>query len=990
MIDRACYRPRLNRVLANGLASGLAKGLAKGLAGTLAIALLSGCAAPQVSDAPVAAPSEPAAAVNRSGYALPEAALASSDLEPDTAIRWGRLPNGLFWAIRPNGTPKGTAEIRLAFDAGSLDEADGERGFAHYVEHMAFNGSTNVAEGEMIRLLEREGLAFGADTNASTGFEHTIYKLGLPRTDPALIDTSLMLMSEIAGELNFDPDAVERERGVLLAERRDRDNYQLEDALERYRFETPDALYVDRWAGGTVETLNKADAAGLRTFWASHYRPDNAALIVVGDVDPDAIEAAITARFADWQADAPAPAPRDYGTVDFDRPASVEIHLHPALSQRFTAFAVGPALNAPDTAEERRATVLRQIGYDAVNRRLTRLARRSDAPFKSAGFGTGDVFRKARVTRLIVDSVDGHWQAGLNAAAAEYRNALERGFSDAEIAEQLADLDERYEAAAVSEPTRTNDFMVDRILRWVGEGRIPTTGPEATERYLAMRAEITPDAVLAALRDEAVPLDENAHIRFRGRTAPEGGEAALRRAWTAAMKAPLAQEAAIEAVPFAYTDFGPAGTVVADTREPVFNVRTVRFANNVRLNVKHTDLARNQVLVRMSIPGGKLLESREQPNGVELTSRLPASGLGKHDADTLETILAGKRVGFDFGAGSDAFISTGSTRAEDLELQLQLMAALLTDAGWRTEPVTRFRNALPDYFARLRATPASALNSGRGGVISDNDPRFTQQQIDAYRALDFDQLRDVIGPSLAHGPIEIAIVGDMDEGAAIELVGKTLGALPARDTGFTPDPAALDRRFTDKRGAVVLRHEGEPTQSLVEMVWPTTDDSDAVQEIRMELLERVARIAITDELRERLGQAYSPAVSNSQSKVWPDWGTFSIRAQVELAQLPAARAALAATVEALRSEPIPDDLVERARAPLVSAYDNLLKSNSGWLAIADRAQSEGDRLERIALAQQRAKAVTSAELQEEARRWLDPARALEFLVVPQDAPSPVP
>ncbi|MAL27361.1 MAG: peptidase M16 [Croceicoccus sp.] len=968
---------------------------ARALSGVLALGLLGGCAVPLAPVAPPAgqpaAPPAPAPdSVNRSGYPKPETALAQTDLEPDTAIRWGRLPNGLFWAVRPNGTPQGTAEIRLAFDAGSLDEADDERGFAHYVEHMAFNGSTRVAEGEMIPLLERAGLAFGADTNASTGFEHTIYQLRLPRTDPELLDTSLMLMREVASELNFDPQAVERERGVLLAERRDRANYQLEDALDRYRFETPDARYVDRWAGGTVETLTAADAAELRDFWASHYRPGNAAVIVVGDLDPDAVEAAIAEYFGNWQPAAPPPEPRDYGAVDFARPASESIHLHPALSERFTAFALAPAENAPDTAEERRATILRQIGYDAINRRLTRLARQANAPFKSAGFGTGNVFRDARITRLIVDSVDGRWNDGLKAAAAEYRSAIERGFSEAEIAEQLAELDERYEAAAVSEPTRTNDFMVDRILRWVGEGRVPTTGPEAAERYFAMRDEITPDAVLAAMREEAVPLDDTAHIRFRGRTAPEGAEQGLREAWTDAMQAPLAEEVAVERVPFAYTDFGTPGRVVSDTREPLFDVRTVRFANNVRLNVKQTDLARNQVLVRMTIPGGKLLETREAPNAVELASRIPASGLGEHDADTLESILAGRRVGFDFGAGSDAFLSTGSTRAEDLELQLQLMAALITDPGWRTEPMTRFRNALPDYFARLRATPGSALASGRGGVISDGDPRFTQQEIGDYRALDFERLQPVIDPSLESGPIEIAIVGDVDEDRAVELVGRTLGALPMRETEFTPNPQALERGFTDRRGPVVLRHEGEPTQALIEMIWPTTDDSDAVQEIRMELLERVARIAVTDELRERLGQAYSPQVSNSMSKIWPGWGTFSIRAQVELAQLPAARAALAATVESLRSEPIPDDLVERARAPLISAYENLLKSNAGWLAIADRAQSEGDRLERIANARDRAAAVTAAQLQEEAREWLAPGQAVEFLVVPEDAPSPAP
>lgn len=148
----------------------------------------------------------------------PTWAFQRSDLPPDPAFRYGQLPNGMRFIIRKNATPAGTAQVRMDVATGSLDERESERGFAHFVEHMAFNGSTRVPEGEMVKLLERNGLSFGADTNAQTSFEQTLYMLDLPRNDAKLLDTALMLMRETASELTFAPEAVTRERGVVLSE----------------------------------------------------------------------------------------------------------------------------------------------------------------------------------------------------------------------------------------------------------------------------------------------------------------------------------------------------------------------------------------------------------------------------------------------------------------------------------------------------------------------------------------------------------------------------------------------------------------------------------------------------------------------------------------------------------------------------------------------------------------------------------------------------
>ncbi|MEY4953501.1 MAG: hypothetical protein RL299_1925, partial [Pseudomonadota bacterium] len=200
-------------------------------------------------------------------------AFEKTDVPVDPGYRFGRLPNGMRYVIRQNATPKGTATVRFQIEAGSLDESDEERGYAHFLEHMAFNGSTNVPEGEMVKLLERNGLAFGADTNAETGFVHTAYKLDLPRADPALLDTALMLMRETATELTFSPEAVNRERGVMLAELRDRDTYAQRNAMDGVAFGLPGSRMSRRWMGGTRESLDAATPEKLRAFWRREYVP---------------------------------------------------------------------------------------------------------------------------------------------------------------------------------------------------------------------------------------------------------------------------------------------------------------------------------------------------------------------------------------------------------------------------------------------------------------------------------------------------------------------------------------------------------------------------------------------------------------------------------------------------------------------------------------------------------------------------------------------
>jgi zinc protease len=229
----------------------------------------------------------------------------TSDLEPDASIIYGRLPNGLRYAIRPNQRPQNQVLVRMTIDFGSAAEAEDEQGLAHFIEHMAFNGSANVPEGEMVKMLERLGLSFGADTNASTGYTRTEYKLDLPKADPRLIERALFLMRETAGNISFNPAAVDRERGIVLAERRERENFAFQSWRAANNLYYPNTYFSTRYPIGLSEILETAPADRLKALYRKYYRPDRIKIIIVGPVDPVAIERELANKFVDWQVTAP-------------------------------------------------------------------------------------------------------------------------------------------------------------------------------------------------------------------------------------------------------------------------------------------------------------------------------------------------------------------------------------------------------------------------------------------------------------------------------------------------------------------------------------------------------------------------------------------------------------------------------------------------------------------------------------------------------------
>lgn len=943
------------------------------------LALTTALAAKEEAPAATAAPAAEAPA--------PVWPFEASDLPVDPGYTFGQLPNGMRYIIRQNATPAGTALVRMRIGSGALEETESERGLSHFLEHMAFNGSKGIPEGEMVKLLEREGLAFGADTNASTGFENITYMLNLPRNDEALLGTALMLMRETASELTISDEAVARERGVVLAERRDRAGFQLRDYEDNVAFLAPDARYGQRIPIGTLEVLENATSAQIRALYERAYVPANTVLVVVGDYPAEVVEAAIRARFADWAPAGHAPAEPNAGPIDVSIKGLTDIHLDPALPESVTISRLAPWRDEPDTLENRRRDMMRSIGYNIVGRRLARLARGSNAPFRGASYGTGDIFEAARITSLTVSSADGEWKKGVLAATREVNQALAYGFTRAELDEQLANIRTALENAAKATDTRSNAAFAGAALALVSDKRVPTTPEYALAQFEALAPALTPDDVWQAMREDAAPLAEPL-IRFEGRLAPEGREAGLRAAFDEGMALPIAAPVDNGPLAFAYTDFGSPGRVTSDTVEPRLGLREIRFANGVRLTLKKTDVRKDRVAFALSVDGGDLMNTRADPLAVYLASSLPAGGLGKHSQDELASVLAGRSVTFALDSDTDAFTASATTTPRDLALQLQVLAATLTDPGYRPEGVERFRKRIDNFFNTLGSTPSRALGAASGAVLSDNDPRFSLQPKDAFFALDYAQLKAAISDRLTHGAIEIALVGDLDEDAAIAAVAATLGALPPREAQFNPRTENRTRAFTPTRGEHVLTHKGEPDQALVQWVWPTTDDSDPAEDQRLELLGRIVRLELTDRLREKLGQAYSPSAGSNTSHYYPGYGTFAISASVAADKIAATREAVDALIADLRAAPLDADVLERARKPYLEEYNNYLKDLGGWMGLAERAQSEPERLGRFLAAPDLIRAVTPEDIHSIALRYLAPEAAVRFVVVPEAAAAP--
>ena len=925
------------------------------------------------SAAAQSAAAQPAAAQKANGWGV-----ALTDVTPDPAILYGILPNGMRYAIRRNALPKDGAALRLRFEFGSIGEAENERGLAHFIEHMAFNGSTNVPEGEMIKILERQGLKFGPDTNAATGFDTTTYMLDLPRAVGPTLDTAMMLMREVAGEVKFDPKAIDRERGVILGERRARDTFQLHQAEDQIGFQLPGTLYPTRFPIGTETVLKTVTAATMRDLYRRYYRPEYATLVFVGDADPAVIEQKIRATFGSWKGVGKAGTPLPRGTVDLKRPAQFDTFVNPASATVVTTVAYRPWDNPADTLANWRDGLIRSLAVAAFNRRIERLANAPGSVLLGGGMADGETRDAALGTSLAIAAKDGAWKDALLASEQELRRALDHGFTAAELDLQRADVIGRLKASVQQANARTSQSLASAILQIVGEPDFITTPAYGLAWYERVAPTVTPtevDAAFRALWSQSAPL---IHVSGKQPVATEALAAAYADSRKIAVAAPKAQAA----VAFAYDNFGPAGRVVEDKRIADLGIRTIRFANNVRLNIKRTDFEAGRVGYTMRMAGGGLALPRDRPGlGMLISALSPIAATAKHSFDDIRTISAGRVLTPGISVSGDAIVAGGSTTVGDLALQMKLTAAYLTDPGYRAEAGSQWLNLIPVLDKQFQSDPSSVAGARLPSVLASGDTRFGIAPTDELLKRNLGEARTALTPLIASAPIEIGIVGDIDEAAAIAAVSSSFGALPTRAATAPNYAESRKAAFRTDRSPILLTHAGGVDQAMVGAAWPTTDDRDFRTAIGMGLLKDVANLLLTDKIREELGASYGVSVGSTMSDIYPGFGYVMVSSIVAPDKADEVDAAIAAVAKTLRTTPVNADLLARARSPMIEAATKSLRQNAYWLGYVDEAQSKADRLNRARTRDAIIRSITAADLQKLANLYLRDDRLQRVRIV---------
>jgi zinc protease len=905
-----------------------------------------------------------------------------SDLKADPDIRFGALPNGMRYAIRKQSIPPGQASLRLWFDAGSLMETDPQRGLAHFLEHMAFNGSKAVPEGDMVKILERLGLAFGADTNASTDFDETVYKLDLPRTDAETVDTSLMLLREAAGNLTIDAGAVDRERGVVLSEERARDTPPYRIYKDRLAFLLPGQRLPTRYPIGHVDVLQKAPASEIVDFYRRWYRPDRAVLVAVGDFDVAAMEAKIRGRFGDWQAASPAGPLPDLGKIN-PRGTEAKLVIEPGAPLTMQIVWVRPPDLAPDTVAERRKDLVEQLGFAVLNRRLSRLARSPEPPFLgAAGFKT-DQGRSADLTMMSVNAEPNRWRQALAAVDQEQRRAVEYGVRQDELDREIEEVRANLQASAAGAATRRQSELANEIIGALLDQEIVTSPAQDLADFEAAVKDLKADRVSAALK---TAFEGQGPLLFMASpNAIPGGEQTLLAELTSSRKVAVAAPTAPTQVVWPYESFGTPGKVAEQKEVTDLDTVFVRFENGVRLTVKPTKFRDDEVLVRVNVGDGLLDLPKDRASTAWSASAFIEGGLKQISSEDMERVLAAKVYGARFGIAEDAFVLSGSTRTDDLPTQLQVLAAYLAEPGWRPEAFQRMMGAGKTLHDQYESTDSGVIARDLGRLLHNGDRRWgfpSRQEIADARLAD---LQGQIMPNLSTGPVEVVIVGDITVEKATEAVARTFGALPARPAAAAVPSAQREVGFpAGVATPVALTHKGRADQAIGYIAWPTTDYWANPQRAReTAIMGEVMRLRLTDELREAQGATYSPSVGYNHSFTFPGWGYMSASVEVPPQKLPEFFTDVQKIAADLRAKPVSADELSRAKKPRVDTLERARVTNQYWLSELSGAQAEPRRLDFIRQLIPGTERVSAADVQRVAETWLLPDKAYKLEVTPQ-------
>jgi zinc protease len=943
----------------------------------LATLLLGGCASLGPPAAGIAAPAD----------------IAALDLEDripgDPTVRSGRLANGLRYAVRRNARPENRLELRLVVRAGSVLEDDDQLGLAHFVEHMAFNGTRHFEKQELVETLRAIGMRFGADLNASTSFDQTIYQLQVPTDDQELVDRALLILDDWARGVSFDVEEIDRERGVVLEEWRGSRGASARVFDQQLPVLLAGSRYAERLPIGDPEILQSFDPLALVRYYRDWYRPDLMAVVAVGDVDPDAMVARLRKRFKQLKSPS---APRPW--FEADVPVREETAISRVTDPELTTARIQvsyklPATSALTLADFRRDLV-EGLFNAMLNARLRERLQEPDPPFLGASSSLGSLTRTRDMYSLSATVNEGEMIEGLEALLEEAERARRYGFQSSELERMRADFLRSFERAFEERDTGRSGSWASRLVAGLLNGE-PTPDAE-TQLRLAQRflPEITLDEVNAQAAQHMASPD-----RVILATGPEKEDLSLPE--EDALLAAFDRVRDRELDPYddrvADSDLLPEppapGRIASRERIEPLDVDVWTLENGVRVVLKRTDFKKDEVRISGFSPGGTSLAPDELFVPASTASSVVGlGGLGAHDLVTLGKLLSGKAAGASAYIGElGEGISAGGS-PQDLETIFQLIHLSVVAPRADPDAFASYRARMEGFLANRLARPEVVFQDTVTEVMSQGHQRRlpfdeqTLERIDLEASLAFyrERFADV-------SDFTFVVVGAFEQAQIEPLVETYLASLPGRgrqetwrDLGIRPPRGVIER--TVRKGL-------EPKAQVLQLFTGPFEQSWLARH-RLQSLVDVLNDRLRVKVREELGATYGVSVGAASSLVPVEDYTLRISFACDPERVEDLLAVVRQELERVRAEPIGADEIRNVQETQRRSRETALEQNDFWSSVLSFVfERDLDPLEILGY-DQRVDSLAADELRAMARRVIDFDNVATFLLLPAAAAEAAP
>jgi zinc protease len=906
----------------------------------------------------------------------------NSDLQPDPGVVFSTLDNGLRYVIMENSEPENRVGLYLDIQAGSLGETDDQRGLAHFLEHMLFNGTTHYPPGTLVEYFQSIGMSFGADTNAHTSFNETVYKILLPDGGRKHLDEGLQVMADYARGALLLENEVDRERGIILAEKRARDSAGYRLYEKRTRFSFAGTRVAERLPIGTEETLAGADSALLHRYYDTWYRPENMILVIVGDLDSGMARESVVKNFSHLESPSLEPACYDFGRIE-QKGTRVLYAYEPELG--YTEVSLGARWNekpSDDSVAGQIRELKNYVAASLLENRLQRLVNQPQSPLTKAQAYAGIFLQRVGYVTMSARTEAEKWQEGLELLNLTLRQALESGFSAGELVrvkrEIRADLEKEIKTAA----GRNSRDLASQIIRKLNSNQVFLSPEQELELYGPTLDALELEKVNQVFRSLWAP--DNRLVMVAGTATADietsaNPEDVVRRVVLDSDRKKLAEWRNGTEKKFPYLPVPvQAAKITENILLPDIDTRQVHFANNTVLNIKKTDFQPNEVLVSVHFGQGRL--GQPEPGlGMLAESVVQESGVGRLTRNELEEALAGSSVSVSFRVGRESFSLNGRGLSSELELLMQLVQTRLLEPAFREDAYRLSMDRFSQMYDQMENSVEGMLKLKGERFLAGGNSRYGLPPRAQFEELGIAQVEQWLLPVLKNAQLEVNVVGDIDPKEVTELVGRYFGTL---------DRSPLEKRALDRvqfpagemlKGSV----QSQIDKALVVVAWQTDDFWDIFRTRRLNVLSSVFDDRLRVEIREKLGAAYSPVVYNQSSRVAPGYGVLRALLTVDPRQVQLVTEKVREVSASLAASGITEEELQRALEPTLTLIKDMVRTNRYWLkSVLALSSRHPEQLQWPLSILDDFGSITTEEVGELAARYLRPEASAEIVFTP--------